>query len=149
MSRHNGNSSTSQQQQPQLVVLLLDLDCFYAQCECVHLGFNARMTLLVLLQWNSILAVMYPAHELYSIQCGDSWEDVQKKSSAAAIPAALPSLTYPLEEGEKGIPSAANSDKNQVGEEEESMKHPSKADARMAATTNVYQKDSSDEFNVS
>lgn len=61
------------------VVLLLDLDCFYAQCECVRLGFDARTTPLALLQWNSVLAVSYPARK-FGIKRGDSWEAVREKS---------------------------------------------------------------------
>ena len=62
------------------VILLLDLDCFYAACECVRLGLDARTTPLALLQWNSVLAVTYPARKKYGIKRGDSWEAVRKKS---------------------------------------------------------------------
>lgn len=57
------------------VILLLDLDCFYAQCECLRLGFDSSQTPLALLQWNSVLAVTYPARAL-GIQRGDTWETV-------------------------------------------------------------------------
>jgi DNA polymerase eta len=37
------------------IVLLFDLDCFYAQCERVRLGLENDCS-LALLQWNSVLA---------------------------------------------------------------------------------------------
>jgi len=62
------------------VVLLLDLDAFYAQCECLRLGWEASKTPLALLQWNSVLAVTYPARDLFGIKRGDSWDAVHQKS---------------------------------------------------------------------
>jgi DNA polymerase eta len=62
------------------LILLLDLDCFYAQAECIRLGFDSSETSLALLQWNSVLAVTYPARRLYQIKRGDSWEAVRQKS---------------------------------------------------------------------
>ena len=61
------------------IVLLFDLDCFYAQCERVRLGLSADCS-LALLQWNSTLAVTYPARE-FGIKRGDSWDDVSQKSN--------------------------------------------------------------------
>jgi nucleotidyltransferase/DNA polymerase involved in DNA repair len=61
------------------VILLLDLDCFYAQCECVRLGYDVIKTPLALLQWNSVLAVTYPAREIFGVKRGDSWDEIQKK----------------------------------------------------------------------
>lgn len=63
------------------IVLLFDLDCFYAQCERVRLGLPQDVS-LALLQWNSVLAVTYPARN-FGIKRGDSWEDVAEKSSNA------------------------------------------------------------------
>jgi DNA polymerase eta len=60
------------------IILLFDLDCFYAQCERVRLGLDVNVC-LALLQWNSVLAVTYPARE-FGIERGDSWDDVDKKS---------------------------------------------------------------------
>ena len=60
------------------IILLFDLDCFYAQCERVRLGLDIDCK-LALLQWNSVLAVTYPARK-FGIKRGDSWEDVAKKS---------------------------------------------------------------------
>eukprot|EP00934_Nitzschia_sp_Nitz4_P005780 Nitzschia sp. Nitz4//scaffold378_size14206//9654//11729//NITZ4_008951-RA/size14206-processed-gene-0.16-mRNA-1//-1//CDS//3329549699//5770//frame0 len=59
------------------VVLLFDLDCFYAQCERVRLGLPADVS-LALLQWDSVLAVTYPAR-VFGIQRGDSWQTVATK----------------------------------------------------------------------
>ena len=64
------------------VILLLDLDCFYAQCECVRLGLDAATTPLCLMQWNSALAVSYPARRM-GIKRGDGWHDIQVKSNGA------------------------------------------------------------------
>jgi len=61
-------------------VLLLDLDCFYAQCECIRLGLVAADTALAVLQWDSVLAVTYPARK-YGIKRGDGWNEVQRKHS--------------------------------------------------------------------
>jgi len=58
-------------------VLLFDMDCFYAQCEQVRLGLPLDVK-LCLFQWNSVLAVTYPAREL-GIKRGDSWDDVAAK----------------------------------------------------------------------
>jgi nucleotidyltransferase/DNA polymerase involved in DNA repair len=64
------------------IVLLFDLDCFYAQCERVRLGLKLDVS-LALLQWNSVLAVTYPARTLYDIKRGDSWDAVHTKSKGA------------------------------------------------------------------
>ena len=61
------------------IVLLFDLDCFYAQCERVRLGLDTNVC-LALLQWNSVLAVTYPAREKFGIKRGDTWENVYSKS---------------------------------------------------------------------
>ena len=63
-------------------VLLFDMDCFYAQCERVRLGLPLDVK-LCLFQWNSVLAVTYPARE-HGIKRGDSWEDVATKSKPNA-----------------------------------------------------------------
>lgn len=60
------------------VILLLDLDSFYAQCECVRLGLDSTTTALALLQWNSSLAVTYPARSL-GIKRGSGWDEVLGK----------------------------------------------------------------------
>ena len=61
------------------VVLLLDLDCFYAQCETVRLGLDPSMP-LCLLQWNSALAVNYPARERFNLKRGASFAEIRKVS---------------------------------------------------------------------
>jgi len=68
-----GNQSTHHNR----CVLLFDMDCFYAQCERVRLGLPMDVK-LCLFQWNSVLAVTYPARE-YGIKRGDSWDDVATK----------------------------------------------------------------------
>jgi DNA polymerase eta len=86
-------STTTAQQQRQRVILLLDLDCFYAQCECVRLGMDAHTTPLALLQWNSVLAVTYPARERFGIKRGDSWDEVREKSNGQCYCVSVPILT--------------------------------------------------------
>lgn len=91
MLSHHTNK---QQQQQQRVILLLDLDCFYAQCECVRLGFDVTTTPLALLQFNSSLAVTYPARTLFPkpIQRGDGWEVVREKSGGKCYAVHVPLL---------------------------------------------------------
>lgn len=84
---------------PCRVILLLDLDCFYAQCERVRLGLENATTSLALLQWNSVLAVTYPARELFDIKRGDSWDQVQAKSNGQCLAIHLPLLTELKAEG--------------------------------------------------
>jgi len=79
------------------VILLLDLDCFYAQAVCVRLGWDAATTALALLQWNSVLAVTYPARQLYAIKRGDSWEAVRRKSQNRCHAVHVPVLTTKTE----------------------------------------------------
>ena len=79
--------------QPCRVILLLDLDCFYAQCERVRLGLKDAATSLALLQWDSVLAVTYPARELYGIKRGDTWDQVHSKSHGNCLAIHLPLLT--------------------------------------------------------
>ncbi len=73
------------------VILLLDLDSFYAQCCCLRLGYPALETPLCLFQWNSALAVTYPARN-YNIKRGDSWEVVETKSNGACLGVHVPVL---------------------------------------------------------
>ena len=88
---NSGDGSTPQQQQ-QRVVLLLDLDCFYAQCERIRLGFPDHKTCcLALLQWNSCLAVSYPARA-FGIKRGDGFEEVHRKSQGQCMAVHVPIL---------------------------------------------------------
>lgn len=73
------------------IILLFDLDCFYAQCERVRLGLPEDVC-LALLQWNSVLAVTYPARNLHKIKRGDSWDTVNEKSSSQCWAIHLPIL---------------------------------------------------------
>jgi nucleotidyltransferase/DNA polymerase involved in DNA repair len=75
------------------VVLLLDLDCFYAQAMCIRLGYDAATTPLALFQWNSVLAVTYPARTQYGIKRGDSWDAVRSKSNGECLCVHVPILT--------------------------------------------------------
>lgn len=87
------NTMPSSSSWPCRVVLLLDLDCFYAQCERVRLGLDADNTSLALLQWDSVLAVTYPARNAYNIKRGDSWDAVSSKSNGNCLALHLPILT--------------------------------------------------------
>ncbi|GAX09505.1 DNA polymerase eta [Fistulifera solaris] len=88
------SASHNNKQRQQRVILLLDLDCFYAQCECVRLGFDVTTTPLALLQFNSALAVTYPARTLFSqpIERGDGWEAVRDKSGGKCYAVHVPLL---------------------------------------------------------
>jgi len=70
------------------VVLLLDMDCFYAQCESIRLGLDQKIP-LALIQWRSALAVNYPARE-FGIKRGDSFEDIREKSQGRCVCIHLP-----------------------------------------------------------
>jgi nucleotidyltransferase/DNA polymerase involved in DNA repair len=74
-------------------VVLLDLDCFYAQAMCIRLGYDAATTPLALFQWNSVLAVTYIARTQYGIKRGDSWDAVRSKSSGECLCVHVPILT--------------------------------------------------------
>ena len=76
--RNRKMSSSLQERNQHRIVLLFDLDCFYAQCERVRLGLGADVC-LALLQWNAVLAVTYPARK-FGIKRGDSWDAVHQKS---------------------------------------------------------------------
>src|SRR6056300_817134 len=74
------------QQNRQRVILLLDMDCFYAQCETVRLGLSQSLP-LCLIQWNSVLAVNYPARDKFDIRRMDTLQVVREKCDAAAAKA--------------------------------------------------------------
>ena len=76
------------------IILLLDLDCFYAQAMCIRLGFDSRTTPLALFQWNSVLAVTYPARERYKVKRGDSWDVVKRKSDGQCLGVHVPILEH-------------------------------------------------------
>eukprot|EP00537_Pseudo-nitzschia_pungens_P014996 CAMPEP_0172399152 /NCGR_PEP_ID=MMETSP1061-20121228/39551_1 /TAXON_ID=37318 /ORGANISM="Pseudo-nitzschia pungens, Strain cf. pungens" /LENGTH=107 /DNA_ID=CAMNT_0013131937 /DNA_START=10 /DNA_END=329 /DNA_ORIENTATION=- len=78
----NQHQHQHQHQHHNRCVLLFDMDCFYAQCERVRLGLPLDVK-LCLFQWNSVLAVTYPARE-HGIKRGDSWDDVAAKTKATA-----------------------------------------------------------------
>ena len=70
------------------VILLLDLDCFYAQCETIRLGLDRSLP-IALLQWNSALAVNYPARE-FGIKRGDDFNSVMEKGGGRCVALHLP-----------------------------------------------------------
>lgn len=61
---------------PLRVVALCDSDAFYAACEMVRLGADKDVPLVVL-QWDSIIAVNYPARK-YGITRMAKLKDAQK-----------------------------------------------------------------------
>lgn len=87
----NRNSNKNTPQNPR-VILLLDLDCFYAQCEMIRLNINPQQP-LCLLQWNAALAVNYPARDLYNFKRGASFEEIQTKSKGNCVALHLPVMT--------------------------------------------------------
>ncbi len=88
---------------------MLDLDCFYASCERVRLGLEADSCSLALLQWDSVLAVTYPARKAFGIRRGDSWDAVYSKSQGKCLALHLPILTKES--------AAANSDETKKQDE--------------------------------
>lgn len=84
------------------VILLLDLDCFYAQCEIIRLGLDPSVP-LCLLQWNSALAVSYPAREQFGLKRGASFEEISKRSEGKCVALHLPvvSMDTILDDGEQ------------------------------------------------
>ena len=99
MDHHLGNNDNNSSDgpiiapPPQRVVLLLDLDCFYAQCERIRLGLPGHCC-LALLQWNSCLAVSYPARA-FGIKRGDGFEEVHQKSQGKCMAVHVPILEAP------------------------------------------------------
>ncbi|KAL9180780.1 hypothetical protein ACHAXT_011233 [Thalassiosira profunda] len=93
------------------VVLLLDMDCFYAQCEVVRLGLDREMP-LALVQWSSALAVNYPARK-FGIKRGDSFEVIRSKSKGECVAIHLP--VTPVDEDASASPQKPNA-KEQNGD---------------------------------
>jgi DNA polymerase eta len=62
---------------PLRVIALCDSDAFYANCEMVRLGVDPD-TPLVVLQWDSLIAVNYPARK-YGISRMDKKKDALKR----------------------------------------------------------------------
>lgn len=106
-SRHTNNNSR--------VILLLDLDCFYAQATCLRLGFDASTTALALLQWNSVLAVTYPARTRYAIQRGDSWEGVWTKSNGQCHCVHVPILCHNQQPHHQSATATTNTNNDTLG----------------------------------
>jgi len=71
------------------VIILLDLDCFYAQCESVRLSLAPSVP-LCLLQWNSALAVNYVARERFGLKRGAKFEEIREKSNGQCVALHLP-----------------------------------------------------------
>ena len=74
------------------IILLLDLDCFYAQCEMIRLDIPKDKP-VCLLQWNSALAINYPARKLYKFKRGVSFEEIQSVSKGECIALHLPVIS--------------------------------------------------------
>jgi len=73
------------------VILLLDMDCFYAQCETIRLGLDQSMP-LCLMQWNSALAVNYTARE-FGIKRGATFEEIRQMSGGQCVALHLPVIS--------------------------------------------------------
>ncbi|KAL1746948.1 hypothetical protein HDZ31DRAFT_80876 [Schizophyllum fasciatum] len=71
---HSGNLGV---RDPLRVVALCDSDAFYAACEMVRLGVDREQPLVVL-QWNALIAVNYPARK-YGISRMDKLQDALKR----------------------------------------------------------------------
>ncbi|TFK49546.1 DNA/RNA polymerase [Heliocybe sulcata] len=62
---------------PLRVIALCDSDAFYAACEQIRLGVDPAIPLVVR-QWDSLIAVNYPARK-FGISRMDRWDDALKK----------------------------------------------------------------------
>ena len=82
--KNNHRNRNNNKRNRNRIVLLFDLDCFYAQCERVRLGLPLDAC-LALLQWNSVLAVTYPARNKYNIKRGDTWDTIQNKCKSKRL----------------------------------------------------------------
>jgi len=80
----------------------------------VRLGLDTD-TPLALLQWDSVLAVTYPAREAFQIKRGDSWDAIRNKSKGKCLALHLPILTR--------ADAAAASTSTETREEEESVEN--------------------------
>ncbi len=83
------------------IILLLDLDCFYAQCEMIRLNIDETQP-VCLLQWNSALAINYPARRLYKFKRGVSFEEIQSVSHGKCIALHLPVISLPQNQQSHG-----------------------------------------------
>lgn len=68
---------------PLRVISLCDSDAFYATCEQVRLGIDPSKPLVVR-QWDSLIAVNYPARK-FGISRMDRWKDALKKCPELVI----------------------------------------------------------------
>ena len=75
--RHLLSQKTLGVRDPLRVIALCDSDAFYAACEMVRLGVDPE-TPLVVLQWDSLIAVNYPARK-YGISRMDKKKDALKR----------------------------------------------------------------------
>eukprot|EP00536_Pseudo-nitzschia_multiseries_P012625 jgi/Psemu1/326909/estExt_fgenesh1_pg.C_4920008 len=92
---HHDNNNNNNNHHHNRCVLLFDMDCFYAQCERVRLGLPLDVE-LCLFQWNSVLAVTYPARK-HGIKRGDSWDDVAAKTKNTARSGGATAYSFLLE----------------------------------------------------
>ena len=98
---------------------MFDLDCFYAQCEQVRLGLQDEPECsLALLQWNSTLAVTYPARRKYGIKRGDSWDAIHEKSGGKCYAIHLHILQSQGDCRDLTVSPTASSDKQSIATRE-------------------------------
>ena len=69
---------------PLRVIALCDSDAFYAACEVVRLGIDKERPLVVL-QWESLIAVNYPARK-FGISRMDKLSDAKKRCPGVLSP---------------------------------------------------------------
>lgn len=82
------------------IILLLDLDCFYVQCEAIRLGLDCSSLPVCLLQWDSALAVSYPARAM-GIKRGDGFDEIRRKSNGNCVALHLPIMSVAKAAGKR------------------------------------------------
>jgi DNA polymerase eta len=81
---HHLHSQNLGVRDPFRVVALCDSDAFYAACEAVRLGIDRELPLVVL-QWDSLIAVNYPARK-FGISRMDKLQDAKSRCPGFYIP---------------------------------------------------------------
>jgi DNA polymerase eta len=92
------------------VIALCDSDAFYAACEMIRLGVTED-TPLVVLQWNTLIAVNYPART-FGISRMDMLEDAKKRCPELVV---VHVATYKEGDAEPGYHEKVDSRTHKVG----------------------------------
>lgn len=103
---------------PLRVIALCDSDAFYAACERVRLGLDPSVPLVVQ-QWESLIAVSYPARK-FGISRMDKIKDAKNKCPDLV---AIHVATYKEGEKQPGYWSDVDTRTHKVGPQDSSYRH--------------------------